>query len=158
MNIIEIVILGEPMPKQSVKQHWVQSTEKFVFYVPTKLANRKKVMQAVIRSQLGAGFKPIEVPVSITKMHFIFSPPKNFSKKTLKKIADGEIIYKFTRPDLPDNLKKLVLDCLSGLVFKDDGLIVSEDNVKKYYGLQPQTIIEICYGHIDDKGCGLSGI
>jgi Holliday junction resolvase RusA-like endonuclease len=58
-------------------------------------------------------------------------------------IRNGEIFYKATRPDLPDNLKKLVNDSMSELVFRDDSIIVSEDNVKKYFGIGGCIIIEM---------------
>jgi Holliday junction resolvase RusA-like endonuclease len=42
-----------------------------------------------------------------------------------------------------DNLKKLVLDSMSELVYSDDSIIWGEDNVRKYYGTGGCVIIEI---------------
>jgi Holliday junction resolvase RusA-like endonuclease len=50
-------------------------------------------------------------------------------------------VFKSTKPDLPDNLNKLVFDAMKGIVFTDDKLIVGIENCYKYYGLQPKTII-----------------
>ena len=56
-------------------------------------------------------------------------------------IRNGEIFYKNTQPDLIDNLKKLIFDCLGKnkegipLVLGNDGIIVGEDNTRKYYGM-----------------------
>jgi len=145
------------MAKQSVKQGRSRSG-KVVFYTPKRLADRKLIMQLSLKSQLPCGFQPIETPVTICKLHFVSSPPKSMPKNILQKVANNEIVFKFTRPDLPDNLKKLVIDSMTGIVFKDDSLIVAEDDVKKYYGLRPQTIIELEYGHIDSKGCEILGV
>ena len=143
------------MAKQSVKQGRSKAG-KVVFYTPKRFADRKTFMQIAIKSQLPRGFRLIETPLTICKLHFVSSPPKSMPKNILQKIANNEIVYKFTRPDLPDNLKKLVIDAMTGIVFKDDSLIVAEDDIKKYYG-KPQTIIELEYGHIDAKGVAVSG-
>ena len=58
-------------------------------------------------------------------------------------IRNGEIFYKNTKPDLPDNLKKLVNDAMSGLVYEDDSLIVTENDTAKYYGIGGCIIIEL---------------
>ena len=58
-------------------------------------------------------------------------------------VSEALILAENTKPDLADNLKKLVNDAMSGIVYKDDGLIVSEDNVKKYYGTGGAIIIEL---------------
>lgn len=126
---LELVLLGEPMPKQSVR-----STKSGHFYQPQKMKDRIKDYQNQIAIQLPKGFKMFEEQVHITKMHFVFSPLKGFSKSKMDDIKQGKLVYKTTKPDLPDNLKKLVNDSMSGFVFKDDSIIVSEDNVKKYYG------------------------
>jgi Holliday junction resolvase RusA-like endonuclease len=55
----------------------------------------------------------------------------------------GGIIYKHTRPDLTDNLAKGLFDAMESVVFINDSLIVSLDDVKKYYGIQPRIEIEL---------------
>ena len=114
-------------------------------YQPKEMTSRLKDYQAQIKNQLPKDFIRFETRVHITKMHFIFAPLKAFQKikGRMEAIHAGEIIYKETRPDLPDNLKKLVNDSMSELVFKDDSIIVSEDNVKKYYGTGGCIIIEM---------------
>jgi Holliday junction resolvase RusA-like endonuclease len=76
-------------------------------------------------------------------MHFLYAPLKAFHKEKgkMEAIRNGKKYYKNTRPDLPDNMKKLVNDAMSELVYKDDSIIVSEDDVKKYYSVGGCVII-----------------
>jgi len=127
---ISLTLFGIPMPKQSVR------SAKGHFWQPAKMTERTKDYISQIREQLPSDFKIFEHEVHITKMHFVYPPLKAFHKikGQMDEIRAGKIFYKNTRPDLCDNMKKLVCDSMSGIVYKDDGLIVSEDNVKKYYG------------------------
>jgi len=50
-------------------------------------------------------------------------------------------VFKVTKPDLSDNLNKMVFDAMNNLVFKDDSQIVLMENVRKFYGLTPKIII-----------------
>lgn len=93
--------------------------------------------------QLPEYFEMITTAIRIKKLHFIFSPLKSFSNKKMKMIEDGQIFYKYTRPDLTDNLQKGIIDSLAGIIYKDDSLIVAEDNVKKYFGKEACIHLEI---------------
>lgn len=53
---------------------------------------------------------------------------------------------KWTRPDL-DNLLKRIMDDMNGVVYADDGQIVSLSDCGKIYGAEDHTVIEI--GHFD---------
>lgn len=142
---IKLCLFGEPMPKQSVRQGKNAKTGRAVFFQPEEMKVRVEDYQQQIRKQLPVGFIPFETCVFVRQMHFVFAPLKSFHKEKGKMdaIRNGKKYYKNTRPDLPDNLKKLVNDSMSGLVFKDDGIIVAEDNVKKYYGVGGCIIIEL---------------
>ncbi len=145
---LSLKLFGVPMPKQSVRSYATgKRTKKGIYIVdhfqPQKTVDRNKDYIKQITEQLPVDFKPFEKRVHITKMHFVFPPLKEFSKKKMNRIEAGEIIYKETRPDLPDNLKKLVNDSMSGIVYKDDNIIVSEDDVKKYYGTGGIILIDL---------------
>jgi len=135
---LSLVLRGRPMPKQSVR-----STKSGHFFQPVEMKERVKDYQNQIVQQLPEQFKMFTKQVHILKLHYIYAPLKSFSKIQMDKLKAGEIIYKNTRPDLSDNLKKLVLDSLSELVYSDDSIIVSEDNVKKYFGLQDAILIDL---------------
>lgn len=140
---LSLTLFGEPMPKQSVLQG--MNKGKKVFYHDQKKVDRKKEYQEQIRKQLPPDFKIFETCVFITKMHFVYSPLKKFHKEKGKMdaIRRGVKFYKNTVPDLPDNLKKLANDSMSGIVFKDDCIICGEDDIKKYYGIGGCVIIEM---------------
>jgi Holliday junction resolvase RusA-like endonuclease len=151
---LSITLMGEPMPKQSVRgyadgSYKISKSGKKIYnifhYQPKEMEDRTKDYIRQIKQQLPEGFIMFENRVHITKMHFLFSPLKGFQKQkgTMERIHNWEIVWKETKPDLPDNLKKLVNDSMSGVVYKDDGIIVSEDNIKKYYGRGGCIIIEM---------------
>lgn len=97
----------------------------------------------IIKEQLPDGFSLFSEKVHITKMHFIFPMLKSFSKKKVADIKMGKLVEKTTKPDMQDNLKKIVFDAMEGIVMINDSLISMEDNIKKYYGVEPGIIIEM---------------
>lgn len=134
-------LFGEPMPKQSVRSFATgakTASNKYIVkhYQPAEMDKRVKDYQRQIREQLPQDFVMFTKIVHVRKLHFIFSPLKAFHKikGKMEAIRGGEIFYKTTKPDLPDNLKKLVNDSMSNLIYKDDSLIVTENDVAKYYG------------------------
>lgn len=145
---LSLKLFGEPMPKQSVRSFCTKKlgpngNHILGHFQPKEMDVRVKDYQRQIREQLPKDFIRFDARVHVTKMHFIFPPLKSFSRKIMDSIEKGDIIYKETKPDLPDNLKKLVNDSMSDLVYRDDSIIVSEDNVKKYYGTGGLIIIEL---------------
>ena len=81
----------------------------------------------------------------IEKLKFCFQPlaAHKRSKKISAFLASGGEIEKTTKPDLSDNLKKLLFDTFSGVVFKDDSLICRENNVSKVYSITAKIEIEL---------------
>jgi Holliday junction resolvase RusA-like endonuclease len=141
---IKIVIKGEPIAKQSVRSAMLRNRAGNMFvqhYTDPKKKKAADYITLQIKAQLPRNFKMFTQYVHVVQNHMIFSCLKSFSKEKIKRIEAGEIIYKNTRPDIIDNLKKMIFDCMSGVVYKDDGIIISEDNVKKYYGIVPRTEI-----------------
>lgn len=149
MRKVTLVLRGEPMPKQSARFYCTgkvrpgSKSHIIVSYQPKEMEERKKDYQAQLRDQMPPGWEPFERRVHVRKLHYVYSPLKSFSKSTMEAIKAGYTVYKETQPDLVDNLKKLVFDSMAGIVFRNDGGIVSEDNVKKYYGLGGCIIIEL---------------
>lgn len=145
---IRLILRGEPMPKQSVMGG------KNGFYQPKKKTDRKEDYIRQIKSQLPKGFVPFTEEVHVTRFHCVYSPLKAFQKKKgiMEKIRNGEKVYKTTQPDLVDNLKKLVFDCMGKdkdtkipLVLGNDGIIVTENDTAKFYGMGGYIEIEL-YG------------
>ena len=136
---ISLVLLGEPMPKQSVR-----STKTGHHFQPKKYLDREKDYRRQIKEQLPKDFNMFTEEVQIVKMHFIYAPLKGFQKikGMMERIRSGELIKKTTKPDC-DNLCKISFDSMSELVFKDDALIHSIDGLRKYYGTGGCLIIEM---------------
>lgn len=137
---LKITLFGIPMAKQSVR-----STNTGHHFQPKKTVDRKKDYIKQILEQLPEGFKPFEKEVHITKFHCVYPPLKYFHKikGRMEAIRNGEIIYKNTQPDLIDNLKKLAFDSMAKIVLANDGLIVTENDTAKYYGIGGCIIIEM---------------
>lgn len=83
--------------------------------------------------------EPLEEPLEIL-LEFYFSAPASSSKKKQNQMYNGDIPHT-KKPDI-DNLIKLTLDAMNGIVFKDDSLVVKISAVKRY-SATPQTIIYI---------------
>lgn len=157
LSKITLTLFGEPMPKQSVRGYATgRRNEKGTLIVdhfqPKKTVDRKKDYIKQIKEQLPEDFKPFMEKVFVTKFHCVYAPLKSFHKikGRMEAIRNGEIFYKATQPDLIDNLKKLIFDCLGKdkttkipLVLGNDGIIVGEDNTRKYYGTGGMIILEL---------------
>lgn len=143
---LSLTLFGIPMAKQSVR------TSSGHFWQPQKTVDRKKQYIEQIKKQLPKDFIPFSEEVFVTRFHCIFPPLKSFHKEKgkMERIRNGEVFYKNTQPDLIDNLKKLAFDCLGKdkktgipLVISNDGIIVGEDNTRKYYGIGGCIIIDL---------------
>lgn len=144
MKKIKLVLYGQPMSKQSVRQG-KSKNGKTVFYQPAKYKIRSKDYYLQIIKQLPADFQMFEKKVYIEKLKFCFQPlaAHKRSKKISAFLASGGEIEKTTKPDLSDNLKKLLFDTFGGVVFKDDSLICKETNVSKVYAITAKIEIEL---------------
>lgn len=163
---ITIILEAVPMPKQSVRayaQRYMAGAKKgdvitfrnpktgkldvtIGFHKDPEREKRERAYRIQITKQLRDNYPDFVIfqkEVHITKYHVIFPLLESFTKRKIEAISRGEIFYHTTAPDLPDNLKKLPNDAMSGLVYTDDKIIVSENNVMKYYGLCPGYIIEL---------------
>lgn len=76
---------------------------------------------------------PLETPVAVY-LYFGIPIPKSHCKKRAKACLDG-LEAPSKRPDL-DNMAKAVIDGMNGVIFKDDGQIVSL-HMKKVYSSDP---------------------
>lgn len=135
---LTIIIPGTPIPKQSVRM------SKFGAYQPPELVYAKKKIKADIQVQLPKDFKIWDGPLQVSRIAFVYEYLKGHTKKQrLQYHETGMPIPKITRPDMVDNLKKLPFDCMTGLVYQDDGQICYEREIRKYFGEEAFTLIEI---------------
>jgi len=157
--ILEIEIPGVPMPKQSVRAHPVynrngepviyqdkRSGRKKVLirhHQPKDITDREKTIAFMIQEQLPDGFLPFQGPVAINRLHYVFPPLSSFSQKKMSEIAAGKIHPKTTKPDITDNLAKMIFDCMEGIIYLNDSQVWSQADVRKYYGFRPGIYITI---------------
>jgi Holliday junction resolvase RusA-like endonuclease len=145
--MLELTIYGIPLAKQSARfcvrpgKHGGQYVHS---YQPKKIKDHEKNVRAQIVNQLPDGFTPIQGPIVIEGLTYVFPILKSMSKK-IKALAENEytIVYKDTQPDLNDNLNKGLFDAMEGIVFNNDSQIVLMSNVKKIYGSKPMIHIRL---------------
>ena len=91
--------------------------------------------------QLQSQFRnePWEMPLFLD-MIFFMPIPQSASAIKKRQMANG-ILSHCKKPDL-DNLQKFILDCMNGIVIKDDRQIC-EIHAKKLYSPKPGTLIRM---------------
>jgi len=151
---LTFIIEGQPNTKQSVRimpQTEKDGSAKYEFTLDgkkkVKMAkfqdkdqmNKETYVKWCIKGQLPFGFELWNGPIAVTKLHYIFYPPKTL----ISKVENKELIFVTKRPDMTDNLNKLVFDSMKNIVYVDDSQVVVMDNLIKYYGLQPKTILTL---------------
>lgn len=136
LQSIKLVFPGEILAHQSVRK-----SRGGAFYQPKKVQKYKDRIRLDAISQLTLKFTAWKEVVIIDELTFIFPPIESLKAVDHAKIASGEIVYKQTKPDLTDNLQKAFIDALSGVLFKDDNIIVEENCVRKVYGHRPGIIL-----------------
>ena len=137
---MKLTILGIPLEKQSAR--FAKRGKFMMSYQPKKITNWVAQARMQILEQLPQDWKPLDGNVIITKLEFIFPPLKSWSKKKLKTLQDGGLIYKTTKPDL-DNLQKNIYDACNGIVWIDDARIVEIQSIRKIYGDVPRIELEV---------------
>lgn len=95
----------------------------------------KEQYQWQLRSQFRN--EPFLMPISLSIVYFM-PIPKNTSGIRKKEMI-ANIIRHIKKPDI-DNLAKFTLDCMNGIVFKDDSQIY-DLSVEKMYAEKPGTLI-----------------
>ena len=143
MEIIELTIVGEPMPKQSVKQGKDHYGNK-VFYTDSKIKQREKEILEQVNNVVGDNHQLWQGKPIIATITYVYQFPKTMSKKMMNLAQQGKIIYKTTKPDVGDNLNKLILDVLEGVIYRNDSEIV-ELKTSKVYGNESRTEISLIF-------------
>lgn len=136
---LKFEILGEPFSKQSFR--FARRGKHIHKYQPKAIVVKENGVAWQIINQLPKGFIPTTEAINL-ELVFVFPPLKNWSKKKIAQLEEGNTIYKTTKPDLQDNLCKGVCDAMEGIVFINDSQICSLRS-KKVYGLTPKTLLTI---------------
>lgn len=136
MSDIIIVIPGDP-----VAQARSRSTRSGHHYDPqAKLKNSFKML---VKSQV-KGMEPMTGPLTLSCDFRMKRPKSHYGTGKNSDVLKPSAPYYHTIKSDIDNLLKLVMDCLSGIVWVDDCQIcVLKETVKKYADIYPKTIIRI---------------
>lgn len=135
---ITFTVYGEPMAQ---KRPRAREMGKFIqVYDDPKSAKAKDTLAVIIQQQ--APPRLLEGPLRVN-IDFYFSRPKSHfgtgrNAGVLKPTADE---YRWQKPDR-DNLDKLVLDAMSGIIFHDDAQACT-GTINKYYTNNSKPRIEI---------------
>ena len=135
-------ILGVPQPKQSARIGRDRAGNVRAFKSAKVRKNEQNIV-AQIAKQLPEGFMPWSGPIRVNSITYVFPPLKSFTKKKMKMIEDGDIVFKTTKPDLTDNLQKGLFDALEGVLFLNDSQVCEILSLRKIYGLVPGIYIDI---------------
>ena len=141
---MKLIILGTPMSKQSARFRIVKNKtgQQFISsYQKKEIKDNEVNVRYSIQQQLPKNFIPFKDIALKVDLLCVYPPLKSFSKKKMQQIENGEIIYKTSKPDR-DNIAKIMMDNLNGVVYYDDSIVASGD-ITKIYGLVPRTEITI---------------
>ena len=123
---------GRPVPWQRARTNNGQ-----YFTAPLARAAMKELAWAARCAMKGAPL--MTGPLKIT-VGFMYEIPKSWDRPKRNKALAGQI-KPTGRPDI-DNLGKLVLDAIKGVVFEDDAQLVTLA-AGKHYGPSSITVVEI---------------
>ena len=107
-------------------------------YTPKKTASYESEIAKSAKEAM-EGMEPLESPIKLNLM-FIMPIPVSYSKKR-KEACLNKSEQHLKLPDI-DNMVKAVCDAMNGIVYKDDGQVVTLI-AHKAYGLSPHVFIKI---------------
>ena len=144
--MLEFIFRTEPKAIQSVR--FCRIGDHVRSYQPKCNAEWKNFIRLAAAEQLPEGWQSLDGPLAL-EVDFVFSPLRNFPKRTLQAISAGNRVYKSTKPDLCDNLLKGLCDALTGICWRDDAQICKVSSCK-YFGLDP--MIKLRVNQIEVEG------
>ena len=82
--------------------------------------------------------------VIVNKLEYRFPMPTSMPTKLQEIVKSGtQIVRKNTKPDLMDNMNKLLFDAMSKVLFYDDGRVCEMNNMRKIYSVNPGITINL---------------
>lgn len=138
---IDLIIPTDPRSKQSAR--FSIQNGKLHSHKDSKVVAKENEILYLLKDQIPKDWELFrDKPLKATCL-FVFPPVEKLTnKKHTKLLESGEIFYKVTKPDLTDNLPKLIFDVLEGIVMDNDSRICSMES-HKIYGLEPRYEITI---------------
>lgn len=130
MSEIRIVVKGKPTAWAA--PYVVRGNRSFNIKSKQKNATRADILNQYTE-------EPIEKSVALTILFYMPIPLSQ--QKKWKKLTLNDLPQHTKKPDI-DNCCKFIIDCLKGIVIKDDNQVVTL-YAKKSYSEDPQTIIHV---------------
>lgn len=124
---------------QPVSKGRPRFTRKGFTYTPKETKDFKNNIVMMTKAQLHTDFKMFTHAISVS-ITFYIKRPKSVKRK-----------YPTVKPDI-DNLEKAMYDALNGLVYKDDCLIVMNNNMKLYEDSAHKPGITVCVQDVETLG------
>ena len=119
-------------PRFSTRSHHV--------YTPSKTRAHEKLIRGIALVEMNRrNLQPFSGAVSLS-ICAIFAPPKSWPKWKRELALQGDL-HHTTKPDL-DNVEKLIIDGLTGIVIEDDAQII-DGRTKKLYSATPITWVTV---------------
>ena len=139
-HLTQLALAAAPKSVQSVR--FAARSGYIRTFQPKAQKEWKRAVKMAVSEQLPVGWHPFgKVPLWV-QVTYVFPPLKSFNKADKAVIDGGGIIYKDTRPDVNDNLNKGLFDALTGVLWEDDGRVVSS-HVDKVYGKETGILISV---------------
>ena len=130
-----IEISGEPVAKGRPR---FRIAGKFVTtYTPAKTKKEEQRVIETIKTQVKE--EPKKGPLGVW-MTFYFSIPKSYTKKQKEELRENDYLH-IKKPDC-DNLAKLYLDAMNGIVYEDDSQIQAL-HIRKFYNMNGDGFVHI---------------
>ena len=139
MDSVNFTILGNPKAKQSAR--FAKRGKFLKSYQPKEVVDAERNLAFDVKSQLPPNFIPFDEAIGV-HVNYYFPPLSSWSKKLIAKLNDGVKIPKITKPDLTDNLNKMLFDALEGIVYVNDSRICKME-CEKIYSKTPRIELEV---------------
>ena len=136
--MISIEVLGEPAPKGSMRAMLIKGRP--IVVASGSRANEKalkawtKAIAAAVVSSIGERTEPlyVEQPLEVHLMFKLLRPAGHYSTGKVRSVKASAPLYPMVMCDDIDKLARSTLDALTGLLFDDDGRIVTLVCTKHY--------------------------
>jgi len=141
-NVIDydykLVVLGNPRAQGRPR---ARHAGRFIqIYDDPKSAKEKKKIEVIIQEQ--APDKPLDCPLRVDLYFYLPRPKGHYGTgRNAGKLKASAPLNHTKKPDI-DNLRKLIMDSLTGIFYRDDSL-VCEGLTRKVYSDRPRIEIFI---------------
>ena len=132
-----------PMLYDSAGGKYYRKEDMYIHHYQPSFITKTTESLSTQANLLMRGNEMFKIEVVIEEIIYQFSPLKSFTKANIIQMNNGVELIKTTKPDMMDNLNKLLMDSLSKVVFYNDALIWKSMNVRKVYSVIPGVLIKL---------------